>query len=100
MTDRIEGAGADHTVTAADTAAALGSGSVAVLGTPRLLAWLEAAAVAAASGELAAGETSVGTEISLRHRRPSTVGGTVRTRAVLTSRDDRRLEFRVSARSG
>ena len=35
------------TVTDDDTAAALGSGSLAVLGTPRLLAWCEAATCAA-----------------------------------------------------
>ena len=34
------------TVTDADTAAAVGSGSLPVLGTPRLLAWCEAATCA------------------------------------------------------
>jgi fluoroacetyl-CoA thioesterase len=34
-----------HEVTDADTAAALGSGDVPVLATPRLIAWMEAATV-------------------------------------------------------
>ena len=38
-----------------DTAAALGSGSLPVLGTPRLLAWCEAATCAAIEPALAAG---------------------------------------------
>jgi predicted thioesterase len=44
----------------ADTAIALGSGSVPVLGTPRVVALCEEASVAALAGVLPAGETSVG----------------------------------------
>ena len=50
-----------------DTATALGSGDVAVLATPRLLAWLEAATVAAAADVVGPGETSVGTRVELEH---------------------------------
>ncbi|MFJ6665075.1 hypothetical protein [Streptomyces sp. NPDC091383] len=38
-----------HRVTDADTARALGSGEAPVLGTPRLIAWLEPATVRAAA---------------------------------------------------
>jgi len=54
-----------HEVTDADTAAALGSGDVPVLGTPRLVAWLEAATVRAAVGLLKPGQTTVGTAIRI-----------------------------------
>jgi fluoroacetyl-CoA thioesterase len=89
----------EHTVAEADTARALGSGTVAVLGTPRLLALLEATTVAALDGRLDAGDTTVGTEVTLRHRRPSSVGSTVRTSAEVVAHSGRRVEFRVEARS-
>ena len=62
------------TVTDDDTAAALGSGSLPVLGTPRLLAWCEAATCAAIEPELGEGETSVGTRVELEHTRGVGVG--------------------------
>jgi predicted thioesterase len=52
-----------------DTAAALGSGTLPVLGTPRLLAWCETATCAAIAPDLAEGETSVGTRVELEHTR-------------------------------
>ncbi|RZT85834.1 putative thioesterase [Pseudonocardia sediminis] len=87
----------DFDVTDADTAAALGSGTVGVLGTPRLLAWLEAATVSALDGRLGDGETSVGTRVDLKHRKPSAVGSTVRCAAEVTGHDGRKLEFRATA---
>ncbi len=87
-------------VTDADTASALGSGDVAVLGTPRLLALAEAATVAAVRGRLDAGQTSVGTRVRLDHRRPSAVGATVRVDAELVEVDGRSLRFEVSAVDG
>ena len=83
----------------ADTAAALGSGDVPVLGTPRLLALAEAATVAALSGRLAPGDTSVGTSVAVRHRRPSPVGSAVVVEAELTEVDGSRLTFTFTARS-
>ena len=55
------------TVTDADTAQALGSGDVPVLGTPRVLALVEAATVAATATRMASGQTSVGTRVELEH---------------------------------
>ena len=84
-------------VGAADTAAALGSGDVPVLGTPRLLALAEAATVKAVAGALAPGQTSVGTSIRLEHTAASPVGMRVTVTAELTAVDGRRLTFRVEA---
>ena len=65
------------TVTDDDTAIAVGSGSLPVLGTPRLLAWCEATTCAAVEPALADGETSVGTRVALEHTAASGVGRTV-----------------------
>jgi predicted thioesterase len=75
-----------------DTAAALGSGDLAVLGTPRLLAWCEAATVVALDGdEVGAGRprTSVGVRVSLDHLAATPVGGRVTVRAEVLHTDGR-----------
>ena len=86
------------TVTDHDTAAALGSGSLPVLGTPRLLAWCEAATCAAIESLLAPGETSVGTRVELEHTRGSRVGVLVEVTATAVQRDGRLHRFSVVAR--
>lgn len=86
------------TVTERDTAAALGSGTLAVLGTPRLLAWCEAATCAAIEQSLAAGETSVGTRVSLEHLGASAVGQQVEVTASSSFVDGRLHRFTVAAR--
>jgi fluoroacetyl-CoA thioesterase len=85
------------TVSEGDTARAVGSGDVPVLATPRLLALAEAATVAAVTGHLEAGQTSVGTRIQLEHLRASAVGATVSVQAQLASVDGRLLRFEVVA---
>jgi fluoroacetyl-CoA thioesterase len=85
-------------VTDADTAAAMGSGDVPVLATPRLLALAEAAAVAAVAPHLPPGLTTVGTLVSLEHRRASPLGAEVIVEAELTEVDGRRLVFSFIAR--
>ncbi len=87
------------TVTDADTATALGSGSLRVLGTPRLLAWCEAATCAAIDPELSPGETSVGTRTELEHLAPSAVGQEVEVTARLAYADGRLRRFSVAARN-
>lgn len=85
-------------VTDDDTAEALGSGSLPVLGTPRLLAWCEAATCAALSGALPEGATSVGTRVSLEHLAASPVGAEVTVSAAAAYVDGRLHRFTVSAR--
>lgn len=68
-------------VTEADTAAAVGSGDVPVLATPRLLAWCEAATCAAVADSVGASRTSVGTRVSLEHLAASPVGQRLRVEA-------------------
>jgi predicted thioesterase len=90
-----------HEVTDTDTAAAMGSGDVHVLATPRLIAWMEAATVRAAAAFLGRGETTVGTAIRIEHHRATPVGGSVEItatppREIVGSR----LIFRVQAVDG
>ena len=80
-----------HRVTAADTAAQLGSGDVAVLGTPRVLALMERATVQAVARSLEPGETSVGVSVHLEHLAASPVGATVDVEAVVQERTVRRI---------
>ena len=84
-------------VTPQDCADALGSGDLRVLGTPRLLAWCEAATVAAVADALGPGQTSVGTRVQLEHSRASAVGAAITVRAQLVHVDGRLLRFDVVA---
>ena len=84
-------------VTEADTAAALGSGDLSVLGTPRLLAWCEAATCAAIASSLEPTSTSVGTRVSLEHLAASPVGEVVEVQASVAYVDGRLVRFSVAA---
>src|SRR4029450_3231080 len=89
-----------YTVAGADTAAAIGSGEVPVLATPRVLALAERATVAAVAGALEAGATTVGTRVELDHLAPSPVGAELSVRAVLERVEGRRLRFAVRLGDG
>jgi fluoroacetyl-CoA thioesterase len=84
-------------VSPADTARALGSGDVDVLGTPRLIALCEEASCRAIGPELADGCTTVGISVRIDHLQPSAIGSEVVAEAVLVKVDGRRLTFTVSA---
>ncbi|MEU5724939.1 MULTISPECIES: hotdog domain-containing protein [unclassified Micromonospora] len=88
------------TVTDADTAQAVGSGDVPVLGTPRVLALVEAASVAATATRMPTGRTTVGLRVELDHRAPTPVGRTVIAWARLAKVDGRRLLFEVTVADG
>ena len=88
------------TVTDADTAQALGSGDVPVLGTPRVLALAEAATVAATARTLPGGITTVGVRAEVEHRAPTPVGHHVTALATLAKVDGRKLIFDVVVRDG
>jgi predicted thioesterase len=102
VTDRSELLGRTATrelvVSEADTAAAVGSGSLPVLGTPVLLAWCEAATCAAL--DLPEGQTSVGTRVALEHLAASPVGAAVSVTATVAHVDGRLIRFTVEARMG
>lgn len=81
-----------------DTAAAVGSGRLEVLGTPRLLAWCEAETCRVIDPELDDETTSVGTDVRLQHLAPSAVGASVEVTAVLSEVDGRVRRFDVWVR--
>lgn len=83
-----------------DTAIALHSGDVPVLGTPRVVALCEQAAIEALDGRLAENETSVGMRVQLDHLAPSGVGARVVAEATLERVEGRRLVFTVSVNDG
>ncbi len=89
---------AELKVSDGDTALALRSGDVPVLGTPRVVALAEEATLAALDGALAKGETTVGMRIQLDHLSPCIVGSRVTADATLERVDGRRLVFSVAVK--
>lgn len=77
----------------------VGGGRGGVLTTPALIALMEAAAQAVAEPYLPPGHTTVGFEVSVRHRRPAFPGTRVRVTAELREVDGRKLRFGVAART-
>ena len=92
------GATLERTVSDDDTAEAVGSGSLPVLGTPRLLAWCEAATCAAVAPCLEDGQTTVGTRVSIEHLAPAPVGSVLSISASTVHVDGRLVRFSVAAR--
>ena len=80
-----------------DTARALGSGTVPVLATPRMIALMEQAAVNAVQSELPPGQTTVGTRLDVTHDAATPVGMRVWAEAELTAIEGRKLTFAVAA---
>ncbi len=79
-----------------DTAIALRSGAVDVLGTPRLIALCEEASCLAVAKALPEGHTSVQLRLQFDHLAPVRVGSKVTADAVLERVEGRRLVFTVS----
>ncbi|MBL0749477.1 thioesterase family protein [Nocardioides baculatus] len=96
--ERPEPATLTFHVTEDDTALAVGSGSLPVLGTPRLLAWLEAATCACLAPVIPEGSTSVGTRVQVEHLAASPVGASVEVSASSAYVDGRLHRLMVGAR--
>ena len=84
-------------VSEAETAAHLGSGSIAVYATPALVALMERAAVRALDGHLPPDQTTVGGRIDVRHMAATPVGMVVRVKAELVEVEGRKLSFHIQA---
>ncbi len=93
MIEAGSSASISFTTDKSSTAIALGSGDVAVLGTPKVVALIEEAAVAALAGQLEAGSTTVGTHISVDHLVPTGVGVTVIAAATVTLVEGNKIEI-------
>jgi fluoroacetyl-CoA thioesterase len=80
-----------------ETAAHLGSGSLAVYATPALVALMENAAVRALEGHLPPEHTTVGGHIDVRHLAATPVQMKVRAHAELVEVQGRKLIFHIQA---
>ena len=79
-----------------DTAVALKSGEVLVLGTPRLIALVEEASLHAVADQLPNGQTTVGMRVQVDHLAPTKIGSSVAAEATLEKVEGRRLTFTVT----
>ncbi|WP_295748004.1 thioesterase family protein [uncultured Oscillibacter sp.] len=89
----------EQTVTQELTAAAAGSGTLPVFGTPFMAAMMENAALTVLQPFLEEGQGSVGTRLDIRHDAPTPVGMKVWAEAEITavSENGKMVDFRVSA---
>ena len=85
------------TVRECDTAQSVGSGTLPVFATPMMVALMENAAMKAAEQLLQEGESTVGSELNIKHLRPTAIGEDVSATAVLTAQEGRKLTFSVVA---
>ena len=88
---------ADALVTSDKTAAACGSGSLPVFGTPFLLALMEEATCNSLEGRLEDGRSSVSVSMEVQHSAASPVGIKVWAESELTKIDGKMLTFTVTA---
>lgn len=78
-------------------AAVMGSGDLHVYATPAMVALMENAAMLAVAEHLPEGSTTVGAMINTSHVKPSPMGDTIKTTAVLTDIEGRKLTFSIKA---
>ena len=87
----------DDTVSEEKTAAAVGSGGLAVYATPAMIGLMELAAFSAVESLLPEGWSTVGTELNVKHLSATPLGMKVKAKAELLSIDGRALSFKVEA---
>ena len=87
------------TVAAGNTAAAMGSGDLAVFATPAMVALMENAAMTCLQSFLEEGQGSVGTHLDISHDAPTPIGMKVWAEAEITavSENGKMVDFAVKA---
>ena len=85
------------TVTEENTAAAWGSGTLAVYATPAMIALMEGTAVSAVESLLPNGWSTVGTDLRVKHISATALGKKISAKAELILVDGRALSFKVQA---
>ena len=88
---------AQATVTIENSALRMGSGDCPVFATPAMVALMEEAASHSVAPFLNEGETTVGTQLNIRHSAATALGRTVRAESELIQVDGRKLMFKVRA---
>lgn len=84
-----------QTVTPDLTAPHVGSGSLSVYATPAMAVFVERTCAAMVADLIADGQTTVGSELHIRHLAPTPQGASVRIRAVVEACDDNVITFRA-----
>ena len=82
-------------VTLANTALAMGSGTLRVFATPAMIALCEGCCAESVEDLLDDGMTSVGTKVEIEHLAASPLGSSILCKSRLVSVDGRRLDFEV-----
>ncbi len=90
----------ERTVRDEDTASTIGSGSLAVLATPVMIAAAEQACADLVQPFLDEGMSTVGTHLDIRHLAPTPVGMSFRVSCELTGINGRMLAFTVVINDG
>ena len=82
-------------VTLANTALAMGSGTLRVFATPAMIALCEGCCAESVEDLLDDGMTSVGTKVEIEHLAASPLGSSILCKSRLVAVDGRRLDFEV-----
>lgn len=88
----------EHLVKEHDLAVRVGSGEVAVLATPMMIAWMEHASAACLKQYLEAGETSVGVMMNTTHDAATPCGMKVEISVEIIAVDRKKVTFEVIAK--
>lgn len=88
---------ASVSVSSANTAATMKSGSLAVFATPAMCALMEEAACAAVAEHLEEGSGTVGISLNITHDRATKLGDTVTATATITAVEGRKITYTVEA---
>lgn len=83
-----------------DTAKEVGSGDLDVLATPVLLAMVEYTAKEHVQEALAPEETSVGSQIAVKHLQPSRVGASIVVKLFVDSQEKTKINFSFQVLDG
>ena len=90
----------DFSIKFEHTTSHIGSGSVHVLATPAMIAYMEITASHLLREYLPEGFSSVGTTVNISHLAPTNQGSNVTVKAEVHSVDGNAVEFKVSVREG
>ncbi len=80
-----------------DTAVKYGSGMIEVFASPAMIALMEKTALEAVAPFIPEGKSTVGSEVNVKHVKPTPVGGSVICEAILEEMEGKKLVFRVEA---
>ena len=90
----------DFVVREQHTAEHLGSGSVQVLATPMMIAFIEITALKLLDQSLEEGYSSVGTRVDIRHLAPTSLGSQVHVRTVVDQVEGQKVTLQVEVWDG